>query len=443
MAEQTAPQQVSAMDGPQDAASAAQPPPILVKHPLPQRLMHWFNAVFFFFLWFTGIALITSEGYRLAPRFYTDFVSGLFGSQTALLRAHIGAGIVWFAVVSLNFLIDPWGLALRFVRDLRWTKNDLGWFKVRVKHELDPKTELPPQGSYNAGQKAFGWTVILGVPSIGITGLLMVIGVGGHPVGSWMVFLHLIAVGLVIAFLIVHFSMAALIKEERPVLKAMFKGKVDPTYAEHHHQEWYQKVKARGGEPLDPAERFALPRAVWAVLRSRWKALASRPERPYWSPYLAGIGIGLAVLAAFLVFGHGLGASGLFSRIGAFGVATVAEDHVRGNAYWGPTLEEGFWGYWLLWMGIGTFVGGFISAALGGRLKAGVDRGELISPRLRIGLAIFGGALVGFATRFTRGCTSHQAISGGSLMATGSWVFMLSVFAGGFLAAIFLRRVWR
>ena len=35
------------------------------------------------------------------------------------------------------------------------------------------------------------------------------------------------------------------------------------------------------------------------------------------------------------------------------------------------------------------------------------------------------------------------ALLGGALLSLGSWVFMLSVFAGGFAAAFFLRRVWR
>ena len=58
-------------------------------------------------------------------------------------------------------------------------------------------------------------------------------------------------------------------------------------------------------------------------------------------------------------------------------------------------------------------------------------------------LAVAGGGLVGFATRFTRGCTSHQALSNGALLSAGAWVFMLSVFAGGFAAAFVLRRFWR
>jgi hypothetical protein len=237
--------------------------------------------------------------------------------------------------------------------------------------------------------------------------------------------------------------MAALLKVERPALKSMFSGLVDPEYASHHHGQWYDEHKRRGGEALRAEQRFGLPRAIGRALVRLGRWIASRSPQPEWSPYAAGIGLGLTVIAAFALWGHGLGASGLMSRLGAFGVALVAPDHIEMNDYWGPALDAGLADFWLLWLMLGTAAGGFVSAALGGRLDSGIDRGALVSPGMRIGLAVFGGALVGFATRFTRGCTSHQALSGGALLSLGSWVFMLSVFAGGFGAAFFLRRVWR
>ncbi|MFW5878265.1 MAG: cytochrome b/b6 domain-containing protein [Myxococcota bacterium] len=415
----------------------------LRKHPLPQRVLHWFNASSFLFLWLTGIGLVTSAGYRLAPGFYTDFMAWLFGGPTNLLRAHVGVGLLWFLVLTLAFVVDPWGLGLRFLRDLKLTSNDLRWFRVRVRAELQPDLKLPPQGAYNAGQKAFGWTVMLGVPAIGISGVLMIAGLGGSALVQWMVLLHLVAVGGVIAFFIVHLSMSTLMKEERPALRSMVGGDVNEDYARHHHQEWYEQHGPRGGEPLDPNERFGIPKAAWRLSKAGMQRLLSRPERPQWNPYAAGVLIGLAALAAFVLLGHGIGASGLFSRLGAAGLSLVAEDHVRGNSHWGPALDESLLRYWLLWMGLGTLLGGFLSAAFSGRLKLGIDKGDLISPRARILLALFGGALVGLATRFTRGCTSGQAISGGALLSVGAWVFVLAVFGGGFLTAFLLRRVWR
>jgi hypothetical protein len=40
---------------------------------------------------------------------------------------------------------------------------------------------------------------------------------------------------------------------------------------------------------------------------------------PYWNPYLSGIGLGLVLLASFVVMGRGLGASGGVSAVVAGG----------------------------------------------------------------------------------------------------------------------------
>ena len=57
-------------------------------------------------------------------------------------------------------------------------------------------------------------------------------------------------------------------------------------------------------------------------------------------------------------------------------------------------------------------------------------------------LALGGGILVGYASSLASGCTSGQALTGGALLANGSIVFMLCVFAGGYAAAYFVRRQW-
>jgi len=60
----------------------------------------------------------------------------------------------------------------------------------------------------------------------------------------------------------------------------------------------------------------------------------------------------------------------------------------------------------------------------------------------RLGYALVGGVIVGFASRLAQGCTSGQALSGGALLLTGSMVFMLCLFAGGYATAWFVRRQW-
>ena len=77
------------------------------------------------------------------------------------------------------------------------------------------------------------------------------------------------------------------------------------------------------------------------------------------------------------------------------------------------------------------------------RARIAVERGPAIAPGGRLLLAVLGGVLVGFASRMAGGCTSGQALTGGALLLTGSWAFMLSVFAGGYACAWFVRKEWR
>jgi len=51
----------------------------------------------------------------------------------------------------------------------------------------------------------------------------------------------------------------------------------------------------------------------------------------YMNPYLAGIGLGLVLLAAFVTMGRGLGASGAFSAAVAWALDAVAPGYVAKN----------------------------------------------------------------------------------------------------------------
>lgn len=165
---------------------------------------------------------------------------------------------------------------------------------------------------------------------------------------------------------------------------------------------------------------------------------------PYWNPYLAGIGLGLTLLLAFVVLGTGLGASGAISRVAASGLHAVAPAAAEGNAYLGGYFADGSpLRHYLVFMLLGVALGGALSALAGGRTRLRVERGAGASVRLRLSLALAGGALVGFASRMAGGCTSGQALSGGALLLAGSWAFMLAVFAGAFVAAWFVRKEWR
>jgi hypothetical protein len=167
--------------------------------------------------------------------------------------------------------------------------------------------------------------------------------------------------------------------------------------------------------------------------------------RPYTNPYLAGIGLGLVLLAAFVVMGRGLGASGAFSALVAWAVNGVAPAYVARNEYLGPYIGDGSshpLKAWLVFEVAGVLAGALVSGLLAGRVRRTIEKGPRISNGARLSLAFAGGALMAVGADLARGCTSGQALSGGALLNAGSWAFMLCVFGGAYAVAWFLRREW-
>jgi len=182
----------------------------------------------------------------------------------------------------------------------------------------------------------------------------------------------------------------------------------------------------------------------------------------YSDPYLSGVALGLVLLAAFVFAGRGLGASGAFAATATGTVAAIAPDYAASNPYFGRYLARpgGPWREWLLIEIVGVVIGGFLSAALARRLpKKGdsslfsrikgtaaffvVERGRGVSVASRLAMAFTGGTVMGVGAVLARGCTSGQALTGGALLSVGSWTFMLSAFAAGYMVAPALKRAWR
>ncbi len=164
----------------------------------------------------------------------------------------------------------------------------------------------------------------------------------------------------------------------------------------------------------------------------------------YWNPYLAGIALGLVLACAYLFVGKGLGASGPALRIDTAVLDVVAPSHVAHIPGLAKLTADGHpLDFYLLFVMLGTFLGGFVAAYTSGRLKREVVRGATASSGLRLTLALGGGALLGIGARLARGCASGQALTGGALLSVGSWAFMFAIFGGGYAAAYFVRRQWR
>jgi uncharacterized membrane protein YedE/YeeE len=166
--------------------------------------------------------------------------------------------------------------------------------------------------------------------------------------------------------------------------------------------------------------------------------------RPYSNPYLAGFGLGLVLLAAFVLVGRGLGASGAFASAAAAATVTAAPETAAANDYFAryltasgaPKID------WLVVELIGVTIGGFLSAWFAGRVAKTIEKGPRISSRSRLRLALAGGAVMGAGAMLARGCTSGQALTGGALLSVGSWIFIAAAFAAAYAASPLLKRAW-
>lgn len=162
----------------------------------------------------------------------------------------------------------------------------------------------------------------------------------------------------------------------------------------------------------------------------------------FWSPYAAGIGIGLTLLATLYIMGRGLGASGAFSIFSAVAVNKVNPGYAANLKYFskyfiGSPLKD-----WIVFEILGVFAGALAGAVLSRTFSLKFDKASGMSRSTRLFTAFSGGVLVGFASRLARGCTSGVGLSGGAELAIAGWVFVVAMFLSGFLFAAIFRRLW-
>ena len=166
-----------------------------------------------------------------------------------------------------------------------------------------------------------------------------------------------------------------------------------------------------------------------------------------WSPYVAGVLLGLVGIAAVWASDSLLGASGAFENIaGMIGkaVAPAAFDNMYFNFIMPPGIT---YGVMLL---IGVFFGGMIGAATSGSLKWGKKdavNSDAQWKRIfgaqtwkRWVLAFIGAIILEYAAGIAGGCTSGLAISGGMLLAPAAFLFIAGMFASGIVTVLVIYR---
>jgi len=163
----------------------------------------------------------------------------------------------------------------------------------------------------------------------------------------------------------------------------------------------------------------------------------------FWSPYVAGVGLGLTLLATFVIVGWGLGASSAFSLLTGVGVNRLSPEYAKSLEYFAQYLNnEAPLMNWVLFEILGLFLGALAASLVSGNFKFKLDKGESMGKGTRLLTAFGGGILIGFASRLARGCTSGVALSGGAQLAISGWIFVIAMFIGGFIVAALFRRLW-
>jgi uncharacterized membrane protein YedE/YeeE len=168
--------------------------------------------------------------------------------------------------------------------------------------------------------------------------------------------------------------------------------------------------------------------------------------KPYMNSYLAGILLGLLLLATIYITGRGLGASGALKSVVVKTVNTIAPTHAENTPFYKSFTTSNHGNpmrNWLVFEVIGVIIGAFVSGLIANRSGFKLERGnEKLPNKTRIATAIIGGLLFGLGSQFGRGCTSGAALTGMAVMSLGGILTMFSIFGSGYAVAYFFRKLW-
>jgi hypothetical protein len=163
-----------------------------------------------------------------------------------------------------------------------------------------------------------------------------------------------------------------------------------------------------------------------------------------WSPYAAGILIGLLQVPALLIIGSPIGASSSYVSVSAY-IAGIFDPDIGNIAYFDKymTSMKYLWqGGMVLFIAVGAFVSMRMSGAgrksfsPAWRAAAGMD-----GLGRRSLMAFLGGFVMLFGARWAGGCTSGHGLSGVGQLAVGSIVVTISFFVGGIIVSRLYNRI--
>jgi formate dehydrogenase subunit gamma len=184
-----------------------------------ERTLHWANAVGFFFLLATGLAL------------YLPSLAVLVGRRQIIQVVHFWSGIAWIAVLAAIVLLGDRRGILRTARELdEFDRDDLRWLVGR---------RPAPQGRFNAGQKLNSLLTAAFAVLFLVSGLLLWFGERNTRYRFVStVLLHDGLMYISLALLAGHLYLAVIHPTTRHALRGITLGTVSEEWAARHHPKW-------------------------------------------------------------------------------------------------------------------------------------------------------------------------------------------------------------
>jgi formate dehydrogenase subunit gamma len=182
-----------------------------------ERLLHWVNALGFFFLLATGLIL------------YLPSLSILVARRQLIQSMHFWAGVGWLSALAIVFVLGFRRL-LRTARELEsFDRDDLRWLRGGK----------APQGRFNAGQKINAVLTAAFTVLFGISGLLLWFGEEDTRLRfASTVILHDGLMYVSLALLVGHLYLALIHPTTRHALRGITVGTVSEEWASRHHAKW-------------------------------------------------------------------------------------------------------------------------------------------------------------------------------------------------------------
>lgn len=157
--------------------------------------------------------------------------------------------------------------------------------------------------------------------------------------------------------------------------------------------------------------------------------------RKSYSPYAAGIIIGLLQIPVFLTLHASLGTSAAFNSVACSISSWFSDTSIVGTA---SQCFAAMKHWWQLGFVLGIMIGAYLSSRLSNTKRLGFSPiwpkvTKINSLGKRSSMAFIGGFIMLIGTRIADGCTSGNGISGIALLSVGSMIVITAMFVSGIL----------